>query len=78
MIPVYDRVIKAALARADEDEWWRPLRTLLVDNPRLIATLESLRGAVRLDDQVSLLRILDVCIWMGAGGEPEPTPDAET
>jgi hypothetical protein len=78
LIPVYDRVVKAALGRADEDEWWRPLRMVLVENPRLIATLESLRDAVRLDDQVSLLRVLDVCIWMGAGGEPEPTPDAET
>lgn len=78
LIPVYDRVVKTALARGDEDEWWRPLRGLLVENPSLITKLESLREAVRLEDTISLLRVLDVCIWMGAGGAPEPTPDAET
>jgi len=78
LIPVYDRVVKAALARRDEDEWWRRLRRVLVENPNLITKLESLRDAVRLEDKISLLRVLDVCIWMGAGGTPEPTPDAET
>ena len=78
LIPVYDRVVKAALNRNDGDEWWRPLRKLLHENTELVATLESLRHQVALDDRVSLLRILDVCIWMREQGSPEPAPDAET
>jgi hypothetical protein len=78
LIPVYDRVVKAALGRKDEDEWWRPLRTALHENPDLVAKLKSLRDHVALDHPVSLLRILDVCIWMRKDGTPEPEPDAET
>lgn len=77
LIPVYDRVVKAALGRSDHDEWWRPIRIALTENPDIVARLESLRRGVGIED-VSLLRVLDVCVWMGAHGNPEPTPDAET
>lgn len=77
LIPVYDRVVKQALGRRDGDEWWRPLRTALVVKPDVVSRLQELRRETGLD-VVSLLRILDVCIWMQGGGTPEPAPDAET
>lgn len=78
LIPVYDRVVKTALGRKNGDEWWRPLRTVLQENSDIVDRLQSLRNQAALDDRVSLLRILDVCIWMRKEGSPEPAPDAET
>jgi hypothetical protein len=77
LIPVYDRFVKAALGRPDGDEWWRPLRAVLRDSPDLITRLRKLRDDSRVGPDISLLRILDVSIWMHAHGKPEPTPDAE-
>src|SRR5437660_693869 len=75
LIPVYDRVVKAALGRPDGDEWWRPLRVTLVENPEIITRLEELRTGAGVGQDVTLLRILDVCIWMGANGKEEAVPD---
>lgn len=78
LIPVYDRVVKAALGRKDDDGWWLPLRAALAANPQLVTDLAGLRKESGLGDEVSLLRVLDVCIWMREYGQPEPVPDAET
>ena len=78
LIPVYDRVVKAALGRGDADEWWRPLRQALVDDPNVVARLRALRDKAHIGDTVSLLRVLDVCIWMQEHGHPDPVVDAET
>lgn len=75
LIPVYDRVVKAALNRPDHDDWWIPLRAALIEDPRVVTRLTELRAALSLDD-ISLLRILDVAIWMQESGEPEPDPDS--
>ena len=77
LIPVYDRVVKSALGRKDDEEWWRPLRTVLREHPEVIVRLDELREGTGLGQAVSLLRILDVCIWMGVDGEPELAPDAD-
>jgi len=76
LIPVYDRVVQTAMARADT-EWWRPLRIVLRENPGLIVQLEGLRDQTGLGSEVSLLRVLDVCVWMNEYGQPEPVADAE-
>lgn len=78
LIPVYDRVVKSALHRNDGEGWWQPLRSVLVENAEIVEALERLRTQASLGHDVSLLRVLDVCIWMRAYGEPEPVPDAET
>lgn len=78
LIPVYDRVVRYALGRAPDEEWWRPLRNVLNEHPEVILRLERLREGTGLGHALSLLRVLDVCIWMGANGKPEPVPDAET
>lgn len=78
LIPVFDRVVKAALGRGDEDEWWRPLRAALAQDDDLVTKLATLHDQTRLGDEVSLLRVLDVTMWMREHGKPEPAPDAET
>lgn len=78
LVPVYDRVVRAALGRTHEDGWWRPLRAVLSENDELINKLTHLRERSALGDDVSLLRVLDVSIWMREYGQPEPVPDAET
>lgn len=77
LIPVYDRVVKAALGRPARDgTWWQDLREVLCSDPSLVTRLSELRDAASLAE-VSLLRVLDVAIWMKEHGRPEPTRDAE-
>jgi hypothetical protein len=77
LIPVYDRVLRNSLGRKDEDGWWLPLRDALAKRPALVAALTETRDLAQLKD-ISLLRIIDVSIWMRGFGRPEPAPDAET
>jgi hypothetical protein len=78
LLPVYDRVVRAALGREGEREFWEPLRAALSANADLVASLEGLRGAAAVGEDITLLRILDVIIWMLEYGMPEPIPDPET
>jgi hypothetical protein len=66
LVPVSDRLVMSALGRQATDEWWRPLRTVLVDNPALVARLEELRALASVGPDIALLRVLDVCIRMRA------------
>lgn len=77
LIPVYDRVVLSAFGRDGTEDWWRPLRAVLAGNPDTVAALGRLRAESGIGDDVSLLRVLDVCVWMRERGEPEPVPDAE-
>ena len=70
LIPLCDRMVLSAIGRSVTDEWWRPLRTLLADNPSLLARLDQLRDLASIVDDISLLRVLDVCIWMQARPRP--------
>lgn len=77
LIPVYDRVVHKALERPDPDSlFWTELRRVLLENPNVLTRLREIRDELSLFD-ISLLRILDVAIWMGAYGQPLPVPDAE-
>ncbi|HKE74406.1 MAG TPA: DUF6308 family protein [Acidimicrobiales bacterium] len=64
LIPVYDSVVHLALDRTPDDEFWRPLRDTLRDEPSLVDRLRELRGAAGIDGRVSVIRVLDVAIWM--------------
>jgi hypothetical protein len=77
LIPVYDKVVKAALERPDGGHWWRPLRAVLRDSPDVVTRLEELRAWSGIGPDISLLRVLDVAIWMRLHGQPEPAPEAE-
>lgn len=77
LIPVYDRVVHASLQRPERDStFWQDLRVALRDNPAIVDRLRALHGDASLGN-VSLLRTLDVAIWMKSHGQPEPTPPAE-
>ncbi len=49
---------------------------MLRDNPEVLRGLREIRDELSPFD-VSLLRILNVAIWMGAYGQPLPVPDEE-
>ena len=69
LLPVYDQFVKAAL-QPDEDAFWAPLHETLTgpEGPDLRRRLEEIHSSCALDDRVSLLRVLDVAVWMRASG----------
>jgi Family of unknown function (DUF6308) len=75
LIPIYDTVVEEAVGITDR--WWVTLRSALQDEA-LRERLAVLRARSEVGDDISLLRILDVAIWMEARGsdgddaEPEP------
>lgn len=60
-IPVYDRVIKRAL-QPPSGKWWLALQNAFDED--LVELLGALRADAGLPESISLLRILDVAIWM--------------
>lgn len=62
LIPVYDSVVKAALMPTKK-VFWLPLHAEL-QNPALIERLREIRDTADVGDDISLLRVLDVAIWM--------------
>ncbi len=62
LIPVYDRLVKEGLHR-DDDQWWAPLRNVLVESADIVDQLRQLRFSSRIGTGISLLRVLDVAIW---------------
>jgi hypothetical protein len=69
LLPVYDRVVKARL-QPRSSKFWIPLRNSLLKNDHeVVDRLEVIREEATLPDpQPSLLRILDVSIWMTSQG----------
>jgi hypothetical protein len=64
LLPVYDRVVKAALQPRRKD-FWIPLRNSLLSNDgEAIARLEEIRVSAGLMEGHPLLRVLDVAVWM--------------
>lgn len=62
LIPIYDSVIQRALLGRTR-RWWQPMWGEL-QNSRLVARLRSIRAGANLSEDVSLLRVLDVAVWM--------------
>lgn len=63
LLPVYDSVVKAALQPRSR-EFWKPLRKTLVDHPEIVARLEEVKEDAGIDKRISLLRTMDVAVWM--------------
>lgn len=62
LLPVFDSVIQAALLGRSRTLWvplWQELQ-----DPKLVERLKELRTAAKLGEDVSLLRVLDVVVWM--------------
>lgn len=75
LLPVYDRVVRAAMGQ--EDDWWLPLRDVLLGTPQLVTRLREVREEAGVGEDISLIRILDVSVWMRDEGQPEHLPEAE-
>jgi len=67
LLPVYDRVVKAALQPGSK-EFWKPLRNTLIDRPEIVERLEEIKAKAAIDPRVSLLRTMDVAVWMSFQG----------
>lgn len=64
LIPVYDNVVKAAL-QPNRSAFWIPLWSELTDDPAVIDRLAEIRDSVGAPARhLSLIRILDIAIWM--------------
>lgn len=66
LLPVYDSVVEAAL-QPNQRAYWRPLRTDLQQDG-VVKQLGKIRSAANVDESISLLRILDIVIWMRERG----------
>jgi hypothetical protein len=81
LLPVWDSVVSTALRYGRADDW-AVMQTVMRD-PKLTARLHSIRKDARADsriggrvDQLSDLRLIDIIVWMRAGGagiEPATT-----
>jgi uncharacterized protein DUF6308 len=63
LIPVYDRVLTCRFGAPDH-VWLRLHRRLAADGGKLRDELAALRAQSRIPAAVSLLRVLDVILWM--------------
>ena len=70
LLPVYDRVVKGML-QPRSPKFWIPLWETLQD-PAIPERLKEIRVAAGLDESISLLRVLDVALWM-ASSQPNST-----
>jgi len=78
LIPAYEKAVRNSLERRDEDGWWLPLHDVLASRPPLVRAIAELREQTELGEDISLLRVIYVCIWMRAYGRPDVAPDAST
>ena len=79
LIPIYDSVVGKATDFANADGTWRAWHHAFATDSEFTDRLRSLRGAAGLE-HVSLLRILDVTLWMHGTrgvGELERVGDGE-
>lgn len=76
LVPVYDRVVKAALM-PNRKGFWLALRSELQDRS-IVDRLREIHTEAQLPDHVSLLRVLDVAIWMRNWGITQVDADERT
>jgi hypothetical protein len=63
LIPVYDEIVRCALGRPEK--FWLALRkALLWEDAKLAGELADLRSRAEIPQEVALLRVLDVVVWM--------------
>jgi hypothetical protein len=71
LIPGYDRVL-SCLFGAPDHVWMRLHHQLAANNGELRAVLADLRTRAKIPATVSLLRVLDVILWMGHRDTHQP------
>jgi len=68
LLPIFDSVVKAALSPTRRD-FWTALHTTLTQRPEIVDRLAEIRRRSEIDERVSLLRVLDVSVWMSGRDE---------
>lgn len=82
LVPIYDAVVKDALG-PDDMGFWASLRDALAPGGKpgpIVEELAGIRDAAGVGEDISLLRILDVAIWMrnrGILSVPDRYPESE-
>ena len=62
LIPIRDSRVEALLECTGHHEWWKPMHRLLSETRKALSSLEIFNASI----EVSLLRKLDVVLWMEA------------
>ncbi|MCC5952048.1 MAG: hypothetical protein JJU45_08120 [Acidimicrobiia bacterium] len=75
LVPVYDTVVRDALGL--EGGWWVLLRRALTESSDVVDRLRQLQLDAGIGTDISLLRVLDVTIWMAEQGSARPSSPAE-
>jgi hypothetical protein len=70
LIPIYDSIVGRVTGLGISDNKWLAWHTAFATEPELVGRLKSLRSAVGLQG-ISLLRVLDVVLWMYGSQERE-------
>ncbi|QKV78056.1 DUF6308 family protein [Amycolatopsis sp. Hca4] len=75
LLPVYDSQVKAALDAPGSV--WACMWTWFQGDPRRAQAIAELRGEAGGIEDISLLRCIDVILWMFATGRTAPLPSAK-
>lgn len=73
LVPIRDRHVLTALTGRDYGDFTKPLRDVLRDDTSIRERLEELRQESGAPPSLSLLRVLDVVVWMRAHGDAQVT-----
>lgn len=76
LVPVYDQVVKDALMPTRKG-FWSALREELQD-PAAVDRLREIHAQAELPDHVSVLRVLDVAVWMRNRGITQVAAEERT
>jgi hypothetical protein len=68
LVPVFDSVVGAALGGIDDH--WRRVHAI-VREPETVDRLQAIRDGAAVGEDISLLRVLDVAIWMKDLGDDQ-------
>lgn len=74
LLPVWDDSVSRQLGLSTAWDHWTLVRELLHDEPRYVELLRDAHQEARLPHQVSILRTLDVLLWMSDSDRRLPPP----
>lgn len=76
LYPIFDSVVLQQLLGKRNGAFILPLHKLLTENPKIKASvmngLSEVRAAAHLPESLSLVRVLDVLVWMDGKGNEQP------
>lgn len=75
LYPIFDSVVMRQLLRKRNGAFILPLHKLLTEDPKIKASvmngLSEVRAAAHLPESLSLIRVLDVLVWMDGEGKQQ-------